>query len=770
MKKNFSKLKNCVMAILGVLTLGVTALGMSSLPVQAENSVKNYTVSELTYFTAEGATVTNYKDYGTETNYEGMHSMYNGPMVEVTLDEDSTDFEITLNAKLDITKDFLMKQYWGGSTNPAKAVIYSYRSIADPTKVVNVISRYSTDHGGYASVLTLTDDYTFDANYHYVYLKGTTQWAVGEHWGDYIPGGYGRGGSLGSNLEGNICIFTSGDNAGGVRYNKNPSTWVASCYGDINSEKFLTASTKSLPADSEYRNIYTVEYVDAMLEDFATNGVIFSIKAIGVAEDAKFSFAVREYLNVIQPYLVQNTETLYVDESYTISNLIEYHTVYSGFLYGFYGVPEGKGWDQGGTYFENVPNKSIVVTTPGEYKILVCGRYDTKDTKMYTFTYNFVKYIPTVNKIDDAVFVNDKKHDLRSFFEITHLGTEAETQYVYTIDGVEVNREYISDGQSHLLGVTVTDKHGEVVSYEYEVECEEIVLTETISVKGYYDLPITLPVPYIPSNMAYSIGLYDEGNNYLTSSLDYIFETEGTYTVKYTFSSPFLLEKIEKSCVLVVDLSDKAPVITVNGEFADSYYAGKLLELFSATAANEFSEFNVSVKAFNGETEQLITDGKVLLTAGVWKIVYESEGVTKECVFNVVIDDIKPEIIISGAYATSYKKGLTITVLDSIVNDNSAENIQCKVDVYFGDDIVTISNGEFKLDKIGVYKIIYRAVDSTGNETEKVIEFTVEDENASIFGCMGCNSSIFGASSILSVVLVVGFAMLVLRRKGYENK
>ena len=391
MKKNFSKLKNCVMAILGVLTLGVTALGMSSLPVQAENSVKNYTVSELTYFTAEGATVTNYKDYGTETNYEGMHSMYNGPMVEVTLDEDSTDFEITLNAKLDITKDFLMKQYWGGSTNPAKAVIYSYRSIADPTKVVNVISRYSTDHGGYASVLTLTDDYTFDANYHYVYLKGTTQWAVGEHWGDYIPGGYGRGGSLGSNLEGNICIFTSGDNAGGVRYNKNPSTWVASCYGDINSEKFLTASTKSLPADSEYRNIYTVEYVDAMLEDFATNGVIFSIKAIGVAEDAKFSFAVREYLNVIQPYLVQNTETLYVDESYTISNLIEYHTVYSGFLYGFYGVPEGKGWDQGGTYFENEPNKSIVVTTPGEYKILVCGRYDTKDTKMYTFTYNVIE-------------------------------------------------------------------------------------------------------------------------------------------------------------------------------------------------------------------------------------------------------------------------------------------------------------------------------------------------------------------------------------------
>ena len=390
MKKNFSKLKNCVMAILGVLTLGTTALGISSLPVKAETT-KNYTPSELTYFTAEGATVKSYKDRGTETSYAGMPANYYGVLTEVTLNEGSNDFEITLNAKVDVTKDFMTMQYWGGSTNPAKAVIYSYRSIADPTKVVNVISRYSTDHGGYASVLTLTDDYTFDANYHYVYLKGTTQWAVGEHWGDYIPGGYGRGGSLGSNLEGNICIFTSGDNAGGVRYNKNPSTWVASCYGDINSEKFLTASTKSLPADSEYRNIYTVEYVDAMLEDFATNGVIFSIKAIGVAEDAKFSFAVREYLNVIQPYLVQNTETLYVDESYTISNLIEYHTVYSGFLYGFYGVPEGKGWDQGGTYFENEPNKSIVVTTPGEYKILVCGRYDTKDTKMYTFTYNVIE-------------------------------------------------------------------------------------------------------------------------------------------------------------------------------------------------------------------------------------------------------------------------------------------------------------------------------------------------------------------------------------------
>ena len=403
MKKNFSKLKNCVMAILGVLTLGTTALGISSLPVKAETT-KNYTPSELTYFTAEGATVKSYKDRGTETSYAGMPANYYGVLTEVTLNEGSNDFEITLNAKVDVTKDFMTMQYWGGSTNPAKAVIFSYRSIADPTKVINVISRYSSDHGGYASVLTLTDDYTFDANYHYVYLKGTKQWAVGEQWGDYIPGGYGRGGSLASNLETNMRIFTSGDNAGLVRYNRDPSTWAPKSYGDINSEEFLTASTSSLPADSEYRNLYTADYVNALLADFETNGVIFSIKAIDVADDAKFSISIMSIngsaWNVtgdipatnLSSYLLQTTKTLYVGESYTISSLIDHRIIPTGFLYGFYGVPEGKGWDEGGTFFENKPNLALKMTTAGEYKILAVGRYGTDgNTKTYTFIYNVIE-------------------------------------------------------------------------------------------------------------------------------------------------------------------------------------------------------------------------------------------------------------------------------------------------------------------------------------------------------------------------------------------
>lgn len=87
-----------------------------------------------------------------------------------------------------------------------------------------------------------------------------------------------------------------------------------------------------------------------------------------------------------------------------------------------------------------------------------------------------------------------------------------------------------------------------------------------------------------------------------------------------------------------------------------------------------------------------------------------------------VIDDVLPEIIVSGKISNSYKNGKTITLPSATATDNIDEKVDIMVAVYLPDGL----RGYYKPgDKVtftqkGAYTIKYIAVDTAGNMAEVV--------------------------------------------------
>lgn len=83
-----------------------------------------------------------------------------------------------------------------------------------------------------------------------------------------------------------------------------------------------------------------------------------------------------------------------------------------------------------------------------------------------------------------------------------------------------------------------------------------------------------------------------------------------------------------------------------------------------------------------------------------------------------IVDKIPPIILISDTY--TYTKNSNVNILENVLcGDNYDKKPVCKIE------------GEYDLNQVGIYSVVYKAIDSSGNETVKPITLKVIEKSNS---------------------------------------
>ena len=413
------------------------------------------------------------------------------------------------------------------------------------------------------------------------------------------------------------------------------------------------------------------------------------------------------------------------------------------------------------------------MTETGEYKVILntadgeefagAGRYWSTE-QVFTFTVKDGK--PTIDAAKNATFVKGVQADLTNFFEIWNLGDDLTVTYAADGDPL-TDSLFTPTADSHEITVTAADLYG-TTTKTFTVPAVSILEQERVEASGFYGQAITLPLPVVPDGTQYTLCVYDENDNAVTTSVSHVFAKGGTYTVEYTFTVFGSSVPVTKECTFVLTLEAVAPNIVVSGSYETSYFAGKKLTILSATATDGSEQFTVNTEAFLNGDKVNVSDNALTLSVGQYEIVYfttygDNQRAETRRSFTVIADTVAPVIIVDGAYAAEYAAGNVVSVLDAGVSDNSGETLSYTVEITRGKKTVEPTNGEIKLEK-GDYKIVYRATDLAGNTAEKVFEFKVTGS-----GC-ACNGEIGGELWLAALLLPVAAAWMIMRRKKHEDQ
>ena len=144
-----------------------------------------------------------------------------------------------------------------------------------------------------------------------------------------------------------------------------------------------------------------------------------------------------------------------------------------------------------------------------------------------------------------------------------------------------------------------------------------------------------------------------------------------------------------------------------------------------------------TVKDPNGATVEVVNDKFTCNKVGVYRITYKAEDKSGNKANDLVIevtvkDEVKP--VISGVSDANVMVGVEYTVVKAIVTDNIDTNLTATYTVKDPNGAtVEVVNDKFTCNKVGVYRITYKAEDKSGNKADDlVIEVTVKDEIAPI--------------------------------------
>lgn len=246
----------------------------------------------------------------------------------------------------------------------------------------------------------------------------------------------------------------------------------------------------------------------------------------------------------------------------------------------------------------------------------------------------------------------------------------------------------------------------------------------------------------------------------ITTNSNYVFTESGAYKLIYEIYFLTVDKSISFETIYNVSIVEQKPIIQLNGSLEETYYTGTTLELPTATAANSYQTYAVSISAENDGAEILVSDGKIVLaTAGEYKIVYsvmyDTNAITQEVLSFIVLSDTNaPEILIDGRYDEHYDAGEIIEILRAKIIDDSNAFIEANVSIFKGKRQITAQEGKLLLED-GTYSIVYSASDATGNTAEIALSFTVgtginaEDEKNS-----GCKSSLDSLSALIMIILI----------------
>lgn len=746
----------------------------------AKTSADEYISFGDRYFYSEQADLVSYQNKPT-SHYAG----YVGVRTEVTPHFGEENVTIAYKGLVNATQEFIpVFDTNAGAVSAATGVIVTYTAASDPTKQLSFVA---TMRGKECWItVSLTDDLTFNDGY--VYVGDSQQATVSLLSGKYDTRGFNTWNTALGNFSQNsgfcynsawqLCITDAGD------MKLNPSTSIA----NVLSEEYLTAASENLPQDSPYKQRYTTEYVTQTINKLKTESILtvewVDIQVPTVAVNVRGlngqwigDKGDKTFYNA-KPYATVTTDTLYANKPYKTSDLFvpRAMNVTDGVVPYVAGFLDTTEWNNGGTWFntsvERV-NPTITFTSEDagkEYKVIT----QTYSNGIYTpcyqiFTFKIALGTPKISAVENASYLIGQKHDFAQYFNVWKIG-ETPT-YAYTVDGQESTSEFIPTKDTHVIGLTVTDEYGNTATYSYEVKAKNYSIPTEVAAEGIVGMPVVLPVPQLPQGTGYTVEVY-KGETLLTNNVAYVFETAGEYKLVYTFSAFGMKDTVKAECAYTLSLRFAEPQITVDGEYAESYYVGNTITLLSATATDGKTDYPVDGGVYLDGVKQTLTDGAFKFAeAGEYEVVYVctyngTQSVQTVIPVSVLEDEEKPQIIVNGEYDTTYQKGFTLTLLDASVVDNSGEELTYTVTVALNGNALTVED-EFVLDKAGTYTVTYTATDNAGNETQTQFTFTVNE--TTVAGCNGCSSTADSTGMVLGGLCVMLGAAWLLRRKRDEK-
>ena len=139
------------------------------------------------------------------------------------------------------------------------------------------------------------------------------------------------------------------------------------------------------------------------------------------------------------------------------------------------------------------------------------------------------------------------------------------------------------------------------------------------------------------------------------------------------------------------------------------------------------------------------------------------------------VDTVKPTLKVEGTYPETVKQGDKVTLLQATYSDDFAtkEELEYSVKVYMvvGEGMQTEvpvdENGQFTVSAFGEYRVEYSVTDLAGNKTS--LTYTMQCKESEGESSGGCKGSLAAAGTMAGALLVLGAAVLLLKRKEMER-
>ena len=129
-----------------------------------------------------------------------------------------------------------------------------------------------------------------------------------------------------------------------------------------------------------------------------------------------------------------------------------------------------------------------------------------------------------------------------------------------------------------------------------------------------------------------------------------------------------------------------------------------------------------------------------------------------------VVDTTAPTLALKGKnYKKKYEIGTELSIIGVDVTDNAKYIPTVTVSAYKEDKLISIKNDKLLLDELGSYKIVYKAVDESGNVSELVCEFNVVEK-------VGVTSVWLIVGVSLGAVAVIGVAVFFIIKHVKKKK
>lgn len=280
----------------------------------------------------------------------------------------------------------------------------------------------------------------------------------------------------------------------------------------------------------------------------------------------------------------------------------------------------------------------------------------------------------------------------------------------------------------------------------------------------------------LPNGYGYTVTLYESADtqyqNPLTEESSYLFSDVGHYKIRFTVYDNDLSVRYYYADLEVTD--KVAPSMTFEEEYDESGYSinERVKVVLPALSDNNVNgEPTVTVKAYFGENEVLISDGYLtLLEVGSYVVEYTAVdksgnvSVEKKIVVNTGEDRLSPEMSFTESYKNTYEVNEKIELIMPTVSDNVDTSSMVTVEAVLNGELISVTDNMIQPNQEGTLTIAYFAEDAAGNQTMEIVTIQIVGKSES----GGCGSFLTGSPILVSCAFI-GISIGLKRKKKGET-